>query len=45
MDSEFEDEETREYRPFSWSNLIKAMAILFVVMVYAIIFLKILFLD
>jgi hypothetical protein len=45
MDSEFEDEEAREYKPFSWSNVIKAMAILFVMLVYTVIFLKILFLE
>jgi hypothetical protein len=45
MDPEFQDDEQREFKPFSWSNVIKAMAILFVMVVYAVIFLKILFLE
>lgn len=35
----------KEYKPFTVDTLIKALAILFVVAIYAVIFLKILFLP
>ena len=45
MDLEHDDREQEESKPIHGAMLIKAMAVLFVVAIYLIIFLKILFLQ
>ena len=45
MASEMEEQDQPEYRKFTVAVMIKAMAILFVVATYMVIFLKILFLQ
>ncbi|MEX2230988.1 MAG: hypothetical protein WD824_02415 [Cyclobacteriaceae bacterium] len=45
IDEEEHQNETSEYKPFSGRNLNRILAILFVLGIYAIIFLKLLFLE
>lgn len=45
QDEEIEKQHQPEYKPFTDKHLVKAIAIVFVLMVYAVIFMKILFLE